>query len=126
MGISIHFTYLEFHEISFFLLQFKATKSSLSENEKREKRAMERKISEMEEELKVKLVPLLCSLIWISFRTNHERKFFSYEKLTQNPAGNYRSGKQTVHENKVHDDFSLSPRKKKNSIQDIERKTLWS
>lgn len=30
-----------------------ATKSSLSENEKREKRAMERKISEMEEELKV-------------------------------------------------------------------------
>lgn len=32
-----------------------ATKSSLTENEKREKRAMERKISEMEEELKVTL-----------------------------------------------------------------------
>jgi hypothetical protein len=36
----------------FNLLQ--ATKSSLSENEKRERRAMERKVSEMEEELKVR------------------------------------------------------------------------
>lgn len=44
MGLKCIFSHLRF---------FQATKSSLSENEKREKRAMERKISEMEEELKV-------------------------------------------------------------------------
>lgn len=33
--------------------RFKTTKNTLSELEKRERRAMERKISEMEEELKV-------------------------------------------------------------------------
>lgn len=42
------------------LLDKAQSKSSLSETEKRERRAMERKLSEMEEELKVILILLVC------------------------------------------------------------------
>lgn len=45
--------YLQFNFMFFFLCQ--TSKNSLSELEKRERRAMERKLSEMEEELKVSI-----------------------------------------------------------------------
>lgn len=41
------------NRISIFFFSLQTTKNALSELEKREKRAMERKISELEEELKV-------------------------------------------------------------------------
>lgn len=61
-----------------FCLYLQATKSSLSENEKREKRAMERKISEMEEELKV--ISKSCDVQLVKKLT----RTVPHEKLTQN------------------------------------------
>jgi len=93
------------------ILNLQATKSSLSENEKREKRAMERKISEMEEELKVSCVRRLAAKrLHISLLKEHYDKQninfhkTTHEKLTQ------KFHDSTNDENTIQDTKEIQPK----------------
>lgn len=67
-----------------FLIQTKhnfyhqTTKNTLSELEKREKRAMERKISEMEEELKVTIIEIALNIAFDDSLMDKQKKSFKF------------------------------------------------